>query len=53
LNEAHPEVEQASAFPVPQGQHSVEALSRGIMVVKYYAPRETDEQTPHAPGGQE
>jgi hypothetical protein len=58
LNEAHPEVEQwraiveqASALPVPEGQHSVEGLSHGIMVVKYYAPREADEQTPHSPGG--
>ena len=53
MNKAHPEVEQASALPVPKGQHFVEGLSHGIMVVKYYAPPETDEQTPHSPGGQE
>ena len=40
-------VERAAALPIPKGQRSVEVLSYGTMVVKYYAPRGTDEQTPH------
>ena len=40
-------VERAAALPIPKGQRSVEVLSHGTMVVKYYAPRGTDEQTPH------
>ena len=54
LDETHPEVErwratieQAAALPIPEGQRSVEVLSHGTMVVKYYAPYGTDEQTPH------
>ena len=54
MDGAHPEVwrwratvEWAAALPVPQGQRSVEVMSHGTMVVKYYAPRERDEQTPH------
>lgn len=40
-------VEQASALSVPEGQRSVEVLSHGTMVVKFYALHGTDEQTPH------
>jgi mannose-6-phosphate isomerase-like protein (cupin superfamily) len=40
-------VEQATVRPIPEGQRSVEIMSHGTMVVKYYAPRGTDEQTPH------
>ena len=54
LNRPHSEAEQwratiekASALPVPEGQRSVEILSHGTMVVKFYAPQGTDEQTPH------
>ncbi len=54
MDEAHPEaerwrvtVEQASTLLVPEGQRSVEVLSHGTMVVKYYTPRGTDQQTPH------
>jgi mannose-6-phosphate isomerase-like protein (cupin superfamily) len=54
LDETQPEVErwqatieQAAALPIPEGQRSVEVLSHGTMVVKYYAPCGTDEQTPH------
>jgi mannose-6-phosphate isomerase-like protein (cupin superfamily) len=54
LDKAHPEaerwrvtVEQASTLLVPEGQRSVEVLSHGTMVVKYYTPRGTDQQTPH------
>ncbi len=54
MDEAHPgverwraTVEQAAALSAPKGQRSVEVLSHGSMVVKYYAPRGKDEQTPH------
>jgi mannose-6-phosphate isomerase-like protein (cupin superfamily) len=54
LDRAHPEaerwratIERASARPVPEGLRSVEVISHGTMVVKYYAPRMRDEQTPH------
>ena len=54
MDEAHPgverwraTVEQAAALPIPENQRSVEVLSHGTMVVKYYAPRGKDEQTPH------
>ncbi len=54
MDEVHPEVgrwratvEQAAALPIPETQRSVEVMSHGTMVVKYYAPRGTDEQTPH------
>jgi mannose-6-phosphate isomerase-like protein (cupin superfamily) len=54
LNEAHPgverwraTVEQAAALTIPKGQRSVDVLSHGTMVVKYYAPRGKDEQTPN------
>ena len=39
--------EQASGLPVSESQRSVEALSDGPKVVKYYALLETEEQTPH------
>jgi mannose-6-phosphate isomerase-like protein (cupin superfamily) len=54
LDETHPEVErwratieEAAALPIPGEQRSVEMMSYGTMVVKYYAPRGNDEQTPH------
>ncbi len=40
-------VEQAAVRPIPEGERSIEVMSHGTMVVKYYAPRGTDEQTPH------
>jgi hypothetical protein len=40
-------VEQAMAHPIPKGERSAPVLAHGSMVVKYYAPRESDEQTPH------
>ena len=53
MDEAYPEVERwratvegASALPIPEGQRSVEVLSHGTMVVKYYAPLGRNEQTP-------
>jgi mannose-6-phosphate isomerase-like protein (cupin superfamily) len=54
LDETHPEaerwwatVEEASARPIPEGHRSVEVMSHGTMQLKYYAPRGTDQQTPH------
>ena len=54
MDETHPvaerwwaTVEGAAALPIPGGQRSVEVISHGSMVVKYYAPRGKDEQTPH------
>ncbi len=54
LDEAHPEVERwwatdkraARGAPIPEGQRSVDFMFHGTMVVKYCAPRGTDEQTP-------
>ncbi len=40
-------VEQATTLPIPKGQRSVEVMSHGTMVEKYYAPRGKDEQIPH------
>ncbi len=40
-------VEQAVARPIPKGQRSVEVMTHGSMQVKFYAPRGTDQQTPH------
>jgi mannose-6-phosphate isomerase-like protein (cupin superfamily) len=54
MDDGYPEVEQwratvqeVSALPTLEGQRSVEVLSHGSMVVKYYAPRGRNEQTPH------
>lgn len=54
MNEAHQAaerwrttLEQAAARPIPEGQRSVEMMSHESMQVKFYAPRGTDEQTPH------
>lgn len=54
MNEAHQAVEwwratveRAVARPIPMGQRSAEVMSHGSMQVKFYAPRGTDEQTPH------
>jgi len=38
---------EAMAAPVPPGQRSVSVLTHGTLLVKYYAPRGTDDQTPH------
>ena len=40
-------VEQAMAHPIPRGERSAPVLAHGSMLVKYYAPRGSDEQTPH------
>ena len=40
-------VEQAMARPIPKGERSASVLAHGSMLVKYYAPRGSDEQTPH------
>ena len=54
MNDAHREaerwrstIERAAALPIPEGQRSVEVMAHGSMQVKFYAPRGTDEQTPH------
>ena len=41
-------VEQATAHPIPKGERSAPIFAHGSMLVKYYAPRGTDEQTPHS-----
>lgn len=38
---------EAMALPMPDGQRSVSVLAHGSMLVKYYAPRGIDLQTPH------
>jgi mannose-6-phosphate isomerase-like protein (cupin superfamily) len=40
-------VEQATAHPIPKGERSAPIFAHGSMLVKYYAPRGSDEQTPH------
>src|SRR3712207_6885942 len=40
-------VEQALAHPIPEGERSAPIFAHGSMLVKYYAPRGSDEQTPH------
>src|SRR3712207_7907472 len=40
-------VEQAMAHPIPEGERSAPIFAHGSMLVKYYAPRGSDEQTPH------
>lgn len=40
-------VAQAMARQIPPGERSVSVLTHGTLLVKYYAPRGTDEQTPH------
>jgi mannose-6-phosphate isomerase-like protein (cupin superfamily) len=40
-------VEQAMAHPIPEGERSAPIFAYGSMLVKYYAPRGSDEQTPH------
>jgi mannose-6-phosphate isomerase-like protein (cupin superfamily) len=40
-------VEQAKMLPIPAGQRSVPVLTHGSLLVKYYAPKGIDQQTPH------
>jgi mannose-6-phosphate isomerase-like protein (cupin superfamily) len=40
-------LQQAMAQPIPRGERSAPVLAHGSMLVKYYAPRESDQQTPH------
>ncbi|MGE3848699.1 MAG: cupin domain-containing protein [Gammaproteobacteria bacterium] len=37
-----------AALPLPAGRLSVQALDSGDVELRYYAPRGSDEQTPHA-----
>lgn len=38
---------EALKAPVPEGQRSAPVMQHGSMVVRYYAPRGIDRQTPH------
>jgi mannose-6-phosphate isomerase-like protein (cupin superfamily) len=40
-------VKQAMAQPIPEGERSAPIFAHGSMLVKYYSPRGSDEQTPH------
>lgn len=46
-NKVRVTVEQAKMLPIPSGQRSVPVLTHGSLLVKYYAPKEIDRQTPH------
>src|SRR5437763_10813031 len=46
-NKVRVTVEQAKMLPIPSGQRSVPVLTHGSLLVKYYAPKEIDQQTPH------
>ncbi len=37
----------AKAAPIPEGLRSAQLLEHGSMKLRYYAPRDRDEQTPH------
>ncbi len=37
----------ARIAPIPEGRRSAEILRHGTMTLRYYAPRDKDEQTPH------
>jgi len=40
-------VVQAEELPLPKGERSVPVFAHGNMLLKFYTPRGTDEQTPH------
>lgn len=40
-------VAEAEATPIPEGEKSAPVLAHGSMLVRFYAPRPTDEQSPH------
>lgn len=40
-------VARAGVQPPPEGERSVPIFAHGSMLLKFYAPRGTDEQTPH------
>jgi mannose-6-phosphate isomerase-like protein (cupin superfamily) len=40
-------VEQARTLPIPAGQRSAPVLAHGSLLVKFYAPKGVDQQTPH------
>lgn len=40
-------VAEAEATPLQEGQRSAPMLAHGSMLVRFYAPRGADEQTPH------
>jgi len=44
----HATTREAGAAPIPEGRRSAQILRRGSLEVRWYAPRGTDPQTPHA-----
>jgi mannose-6-phosphate isomerase-like protein (cupin superfamily) len=46
-NKVRVTVEQAKTFPIPAGQRSAPVLTHGSLLVKFYAPKGVDQQTPH------
>ena len=40
--------EALARLPLPKGERSVTVFEHGTLVVKVYAPRDTDPQTPHS-----
>ena len=44
----HFTVAEASAAPIPEGARSPVLMRHGSMVLRYYAPKGTDPQQPHA-----
>jgi mannose-6-phosphate isomerase-like protein (cupin superfamily) len=40
-------LEEARKAPIPAGARSAQLMKRGSMVLRFYAPRGTDPQTPH------
>lgn len=43
----HATLDQATKAPIPPGYRSAELMRHGSMVLRYYAPKGSDPQTPH------
>ena len=43
----HATLDQATKAPIPPGFRSAELMRHGSMVLRYYAPKGSDPQTPH------
>ena len=48
LDRHHAALADAKAAPILPGERSARILAHGSMLVRYYAPRGVDAQTPHA-----
>ncbi len=48
LARRHVTLAQAQAAPIPAGSRSAPLLAHGSMLVRFYAPRGSDPQTPHS-----